>query len=579
MISEKILEISTTSLEGTLKEQCRSILDRMDAGKIVLSLVFFFDVEAAGPYEHAKDVITGECRRFFGSRMPMVTCVAQKPLEASLSAEVLYLSGDGTVEYNEDYLVIRSEGTSELITEGIQYPASGDTGEQAVKIFGRIGEILENEGFSIGDIVRQWNYIEAITGMTGGMQNYQLFNDARSAFYSGTDWTYGYPAATGIGSSAGGVIVSVYAVYGKVKASRPIDNPIQVPAHKYSGRVLVQGRDTVRTTPKFERARLLDDTVLISGTAAIKGENSDISSDPRLQTGSAIDVVEHLVAPGNIFPGCRRFRFGALRIYIKHEEDADAIISTLKEHWKGIPMLFLKADICRPELLLEIEGTGTVRRFLECCCTDAGEALEAQKGGAGRIELCEDLPCGGITPSRDNLEKVLKSVDIPVNVLVRPRSGNFVYGEDEINLMLDSIAMCKELGVNGVVIGALNEDGSVDTGTVSRLMKAADGLQVTFHRAFDDCSDPFEALENIINLGCDRLLTAGHASNVNEGKDMLKQLNGKASGRIIIMAGSGVRPDNIDGLEEHTGIKEFHSSSHGADGRTSSGTVALMTGY
>ena len=579
MISEKILEISTTSLEGTLEVQCRSILDRMDAGKIVLSLVFFFDVEAAGSYEHAKDVITGECRRFFGSRMPMVTCVAQKPLEVSLSAEVLYLSGDGTVEYNEDYLVIRSEGTSELITEGIQYPASGDTGEQAVKIFGRIGEILENEGFSIGDIVRQWNYIEAITGMTGGMQNYQLFNDARSAFYSGTDWTDGYPAATGIGSSAGGVIVSVYAVTGKVKASRPIDNPIQVPAHKYSGRVLVQGRDTVRTTPKFERARLLDDSVLISGTAAIKGENSDISSDPRLQTGSAIDVVEHLVAPGNIFQGCRRFRFGALRIYIKHEEDADAIISTLKEHWKGIPMLFLEADICRPELLLEIEGTGTVRRFLECCCTDAGEALEAQKGGAGRIELCEDLPCGGVTPSRGNLEKVLESVDIPVNVLVRPRGGNFVYGEDEINIMLDSIAMCRELGVNGVVIGALHEDGSVDTGTVSRLMKAADGLQVTFHRAFDECSDPFKALEDIINLGCDRLLTAGHAYNVNEGKDMLKQLNEKATGRIIIMAGSGVRPGNIDCLEEHTGIKEFHSSSHGSDGRTSSGTVALMTGY
>ena len=578
MLSEKKLIISTTSFKGSLAEQCRRILDRTDPDRIVLSLVFFFDVEAAGSYDSAMSAITGECRRFFGMRMPMVTCVAQKPLESALSAEVLYLHGNGTVEFNDDYLVIRSGDTSELITKGIQFPGSGDTGEQAARVFARIGEILDGEGFRTGDIVRQWNYIESITGMTGGMQNYQMFNDARSAFYSGTDWTNGYPAATGIGSSAGGVVVSIYAVSGPVKASRPVDNPIQVPAHRYSGRVLVQGRDAVRTTPKFERARLLDDTVLISGTAAIKGENSDISSDPGLQAEAAIDVVEHLVRPGNIFPGCKRFRFGALRIYIKHEEDAGAIISTIKDRWKGVPMHFLVADICRPELLLEIEGTGSVRRFLECCCTDAGEAAEAQEGGAGRIELCEDLPCGGVTPSRENIERVLESVDIPVNVLIRPRGGNFVYDEKEISLMLDSVAMCRELGVNGVVIGALKEDGSVDIGTVSRLMKAAEGLQVTFHRAFDECSDPFGSLEDIIRLGCDRLLTAGHASDVNEGREMLKQLNDKAAGRIIILAGSGVRPANIDSLEESTGITEFHSSSHGADGRTSAGTVALMTG-
>ena len=277
MLSEKKLIISTTSFKGTLAEQCRRILDRTDPDRIVLSLVFFFDVESACSYDSAMSAITGECRRFFGLRMPMVTCVAQKPLESALSAEVLYLHGNGTVEFNDDYLVIRSGDTSELITKGIQFPGSGDTGEQATRVFARIGEILDGEGFRTGDIVRQWNYIESITGMTGGMQNYQMFNDARSAFYSGTDWTNGYPAATGIGSSAGGVVVSIYAVSGPVKVSRPVDNPIQVPAHRYSGRVLVQGRDAVRTTPKFERARLLDDTVLISGTAAIKGENSDIS--------------------------------------------------------------------------------------------------------------------------------------------------------------------------------------------------------------------------------------------------------------------------------------------------------------
>ena len=370
--------------------------------------------------------------------------------------------------------------------------------------------------------------------------------------------------------------MAVYAVKGPSKAGGPIDNPIQVPAHRYSGKVLAQGSEAVRTTPKFERGRLLRDTVFISGTAAIKGEDSELSTDPVLQTRAAIDVVEHLIEPGNICPGCRRFRFDALRVYIKHEEDTDLIARTVRNHWKGVPVHFMVADICRPELLLEIEGTGSTRRFLECCCTDAGEALEAQRGGARRIELCEDLPCGGVTPSRTNLENVIRSVDIPVNVLVRPRGGNFVFSEDEVRQMVSSIGMCRELGANGIVIGALREDGSVDMEAMHILMAAAKGMQVTFHRAFDECSDPFKALEDIISLGCDRLLTAGHASNVNDGAGMLRELNAKADGRIIIMAGSGVRPGNIDSLEVETRIVEFHSSSHGSDGRTSTGIVAAM---
>lgn len=216
------------------------------------------------------------------------------------------------------------------------------------------------------------------------------------------------------------------------------------------------------------------------------------------------------------------------------------------------------------------------KRFLECCCTDAAEAVEAMNGGAGRIELCEDLPCGGVTPSRSGIEATLNSVNIPVNVLIRARGGNFVYSEDEINAMIESVRMCRNLGVNGVVVGALRKDGSIDTDAVKRLMAEAEGLHVTFHRAFDECSDPFKALEDIIALGCDRLLTAGHASNVNDGEHTLKELNEKAAGRIIILAGSGVRPGNIARLEASTGCKEFHSSSHGANGRTSRDVVAAM---
>ena len=216
------------------------------------------------------------------------------------------------------------------------------------------------------------------------------------------------------------------------------------------------------------------------------------------------------------------------------------------------------------------------KRFLECCCTDAAEAIEAMNGGAGRIELCEDLPCGGVTPARANIEATLRAVNIPVNVLIRARGGDFVYNEDEINEMIGSVRMCRELGVNAVVVGALRKDGSVDTEAVGRLMAEAGGLHVTFHRAFDECAEPLNALEDIIALGCDRLLTAGHASNVNDGELTLKELNERAAGRITILAGSGVRPGNIACLESSTGCKEFHSSSHGPDGRTSREVVAAM---
>ena len=182
--------------------------------------------------------------------------------------------------------------------------------------------------------------------------------------------------------------------------------------------------------------------------------------------------------------------------------------------------------------------------------------------GASRIELCERLDVGGVTPSEAMLRETLAETSLPVNVLVRPREGNFVYSEAEVEAMLENIRICGRLGANGVVIGALRADGSVDTEVTGRLVKEARtlGLQVTFHRAFDECTTPMEALEDIIGLGCERLLTSGHAPDAYAGREMIGRLVRAAAGRIVIMAGCGVRPGNIATIAAASGAPEFHSS-------------------
>lgn len=213
---------------------------------------------------------------------------------------------------------------------------------------------------------------------------------------------------------------------------------------------------------------------------------------------------------------------------------------------------------------------------LECCCRTAEEAWEAMTGGAARVELCERLEVGGVTPSVETIKATLRKCDLPVNVLVRPRAGDFVYSEEEIRLMEQQVQICKELGVNGVVIGALNSAGDIDVNTARRLIAAARPLQVTFHRAFDECREPLRALEDIIGLGCERLLTSGHAPSALEGIPLLKRLVGQAGERMIIMPGAGITPDNIGRLVALVGAKEYHGSAHGPSGSTDRNTVSSI---
>lgn len=220
--------------------------------------------------------------------------------------------------------------------------------------------------------------------------------------------------------------------------------------------------------------------------------------------------------------------------------------------------------------------TEQTKRFIECCCTSAVEAAEAAAGGASRVELCEELQVGGVTPRERTLRETLKKCSLPVNVLIRPRGGDFVYNEAEKESVLQSIRLCKSLSVNGVVIGGLTPEGDIDIPLMRELIAAAKPLSTTFHRAFDECRDPFKALEEIIALGFDRILTSGQAPNAPEGADLIAQLVRKAAGRIVIMPGAGVRPSNIAKLESVTGASEFHSSAHGLSGATDRLTVRLL---
>ena len=202
-----------------------------------------------------------------------------------------------------------------------------------------------------------------------------------------------------------------------------------------------------------------------------------------------------------------------------------------------------------------------MRHFVESCCDSPASVRRAVAAGADRIELCRELRTGGLTPSESELRQALALAgEIPVNVLVRPREGDFVYTEEDVAGMIDSIRMCKRAGVNGVVIGALTPEGDVDTAVMGRLLQEAAPLHVTFHRAFDECRDPSEALETIISLGVERLLTSGHEADAMEGRHVLAALVRQAAGRIVVMPGCGITPSNLEEIAAATGASEFHGT-------------------
>lgn len=204
-----------------------------------------------------------------------------------------------------------------------------------------------------------------------------------------------------------------------------------------------------------------------------------------------------------------------------------------------------------------------MKEFLvEICSNSVESCLAAQEGGADCVELCAGIPEGGTTPSYGEMITARDLLtDTRLNIIIRPRGGDFLYSPLEIKIMLEDIEMARVIGANGVVFGCLTPDGDIDVPTMKKLMDASEGLSVTFHRAFDVCRDPRKALEQLIELGCDRILTSGQQPNAEAGIPLLKELNKQAAQRIILLAGCGINETNIRRIAVETGIGEFHFSA------------------
>lgn len=201
------------------------------------------------------------------------------------------------------------------------------------------------------------------------------------------------------------------------------------------------------------------------------------------------------------------------------------------------------------------------RIVLEACVDSVEAAIAAQDGGADRVELCANLLEGGTTPSAGTIQLARKSIEIGLNVMIRPRGGDFCHSDIEFEVMKLDVELAKKLGADGVVFGILNPDGSVDAERTGELIELGRPMNITFHRAFDMSRDPCEAMEALIALGVDRILTSGQEISALEGLDLIADLVQKAGGRIIIMPGGGINERNIKKIGEQSGAKEVHAAA------------------
>jgi enamine deaminase RidA (YjgF/YER057c/UK114 family) len=352
-------------------QNCFRKLKQINSGRKVFKVNFFVDT----PTDESYNKLRKEIKQLISSRYstPVITSViAQPPLTSKVIAEVFYYDPSiwisEMIEMEHGAAMLFKRNDTEILVGTLQDNASKNCRENAENVFGAFGRLLNNFDFPVHSIVRQWNYLENILGFDGEEQRYQEFNNVRSVFYAEHFKETGFPAATGIGMNRGGVMVEFVAIQSDKARTCPLDNPGQMAAYGYSGEVLVGGKTCTKTTPKFERARYLElfdkKLIFISGTASIRGEKTVGIGDAEEQTVVTIENIQRLYSEdvlaqlpdNNLQP-----RYGHARVYVKNREDFAIIKKTFKRYYGNLPVVYIIADICRDDLLVEVEGKVILR--------------------------------------------------------------------------------------------------------------------------------------------------------------------------------------------------------------------------
>lgn len=356
---EKIRCVAYTTDGASFREMVASLLIKLHNEKEIVRLIFFGLPANNEMYEEQLSCLRDVVKEYFGQKQPVVSYVCQKPLNGALSVEgyIYKPTSDEKIEYKllkeYPYVLLQNTTGRYLFAGGFQGIACNRSiRHQSKEIFCLIEELFTLEQFPIENIVRQWNYIERITDFDGTEQRYQMFNNARSDFYHKALWSKGYPAATGIGMDLGGLLIDLDAVvlYDVNHKIVPIDNKLQVAAHAYSTEVLEEA-DNKKTTPKFERAKSIDADghrlIYISGTAAIRGEESLRDVEIEEQTVVTMENIAQLIDDAPLV---------LLRVYLKEASFYAKARDVLNRNYSHIPTIYTVADVCREELLIEIEG-------------------------------------------------------------------------------------------------------------------------------------------------------------------------------------------------------------------------------
>ena len=357
-------EYTYSSIQGGFKKAFIDAFSKIKNNGCLLKMSVFFASSSEENYFKNLDFIHEQALVKLGNKCLNISFISQKPLNSELIIELVLYNKESEVIYasyrDVSYAKIEVKKEKMICISGVYGKKNQSIPEQSRSVFQVIEAILKIENMPISSIVRQWNYIPEITRLENNYQHYQQFNDARTIFYEDENWDKGFPAATGIGTHNAPLVIDVIAMEGQLREVA-LMNSNQIDAHVYSNKVLLGTEDSTlkqRSTPKFERAKLIEEkefvSVFVSGTAAIIGEESSALNNASEQTHITIDNIKNLITKGGIISGETKLEF--MRVYVKNSIDYKCVEQVCKSRLPNVPIVYVEADICREELLVEIEG-------------------------------------------------------------------------------------------------------------------------------------------------------------------------------------------------------------------------------